>query len=270
MSNLSTTLKEHFQQFLYTLYTIPEAIRFFRKNRLWEGFLNYGWVNKILILLAILAGIKTLAIVFDSMEKVDTSNAMALMSSIGNFTGSFFKNQWAFFTEGGVRYGILVLLEIFIFHVCHRAVDILMQDKLKEPRFNDFIKAQVRILILSMLCVIAENIVVALVSPVISIIPAISWLKAPILFLIHCFFMGMLVLDNYNEIFELKIKQSFRYSLHFPGIALALGIVLRVCFYVPFLGPIVGTLLTAVTVSLVMFEHADLHKPDGHWREELV
>lgn len=270
MSNFSTTLKEHFTQFLYTLHSIPGAIRFFRDNRLWEGFLRYGWVNKILVFIAIIAGVKTLGNVLSSVNKVDTSNAMALMSSMGNFFDNMAKSQWEFFTNEGFRYGILILMEIFIFHVCHRAVDILMKDKMKEPRLNDFIKAQIRIMVLGLMCMIAESIVVSIITPIISNLPGLSLLKEPVLFLIHCFFMGMLVLDNYNEIFGLKIKESFKYSLQFPGIALAVGIVLRICFLVPFIGPVIGTLITAVTVSLVMFEQANLQQTDGSWREELV
>jgi uncharacterized protein (DUF697 family) len=82
--------------------------------------------------------------------------------------------------------------------------------------------------------------------------------------------MGVLILDNYNEMFGLKIKESFKYSLRFPGIALAAGMVLRICFIVPFIGPVVGTLVTAVTVSIVMHELANLQLGDGDWEEELV
>jgi hypothetical protein len=270
MSNLRTYLKEHFNQFLYTLHSIPEAIRFFRKNRLWEGFLRYGWVNKILILVGIIAGLQMLGNVFESMNVMDTSNAMALMSSMDNFVDNLVKNQWEFFTDEGFRYGILILLEIFIFHVTHRAVDILLKDKMREPRLNDFIKAQIRIAVLGVICMVVEGIVVAIVEPIVKATPVVSWLKEPILFFIHCFFMGVLILDNYNEMFGLKIKESFKYSLRFPGIALAAGMVLRICFIVPFIGPVVGTLVTAVTVSIVMHELANLQLEDGDWEEELV
>lgn len=270
MSNFRTQLQEHFTQFLYTVHSIPESIRFFRRNRLWEGFLSYNWVNKILLFVGFIAVAKTLGNVFTSVNKVDTSNPIAMMSSMGGFIDQLLKSQWQFFTEGGFRYGILILLEIFIFHVCHRTVDILMKDKLREPRLNDFIKAQIRIAVLGIVCMVVENIVVAIVAPVIKGIPVLAWFKEPLLFLIHCFFMGVLILDNYNEIFGLKIKESFKYSLKFPGIALAVGIVLRICFLVPFIGPVVGTLVTAVTVSIVMFELTNLQETPGDWQEELV
>jgi hypothetical protein len=270
MSNLRTYLKEHFNQFLYTLHAIPEAIRFFRKNRLWEGFLRYGWVNKILVLVAIVAGAQTLGNVFESMNAMDTSNPMALMSSMDNVVSDLVKSQWAFFTDEGFRYGILILLEIFIFHVCHRTVDILLKDKMREPRFNDFIKAQVRIAVLGVICMVIEGIVVGILEPILKGIPVLFWFKEPILFFIHCFFMGVLILDNYNEMFGLKIKESFDYSLRFPGIVLAAGIVLRICFFVPIIGPVVGTLISAVTVSIVMHELANLQLRDGDWEGELV
>lgn len=269
MTNYRIQLKEHFTQFLYTLHSIPEAIGFFRKNRLWEGFLSYSWVNKILLLVGFIAGAKTLSNVFNSMNKVDTSNPMAMMSSMGGFVDNLVKNQWEFFMDGGFRYGILILLEIFIFHVCHRTVDILLKDKMKSPTLNDFIKAQIRIMVLGLICATVENIVVAILTPFLKGIPVLALFKEPILFLIHCFFMGVLILDNYNEIFGLKIKESFKYSLQFPGIALAVGIVLRICFLVPVIGPVIGTLVTAVTVSIVMFELTNLQET-GNWEEELV
>jgi hypothetical protein len=255
---------------LYTLHSIPEAIRFFRKHRLWQGFLRYGWVNKILIFVAIVVGLNTLVNLMDSMEKVNTQSPMALMSSMGTFFGDFFKGQWDFLTDEGFRYGILILLEIFIFHVCHRTIDILMKDKLPEPTLKDFIKAQIRIAVLGALCMTIEGVLVSILKPIIGATPGLSWFQEPILFLIHCFFMGVLILDNYNEIFGLKIKESFRFSLQYPGIALAVGIVLRTCFLLPVIGPVIGTLVTAVTVSIVMSELSNLHRNPQAWQEELV
>lgn len=270
MANLRMYFKEHYNQFLYTLHSLPESLRFFRKNRLWEGFLHYGWVNKILILVGLIAGLETLGNVFSSMNKVDTSNPLAMMSSMGNFVDNLIKSQWSFFTDEGVRYAILILMEIFIFHVCHRTVAILLKDQMPEPKLSDFIKAQIRIAILGFVCMMIEGIVVGILSPIINNLPVLAWFKEPILFFIHCFFMGILILDNYNEIFGLKIKESFKYSLRFPGIALAAGIVLRICFLVPFFGPIIGTLITAVTVSIVLHELANLQIPEGEWEHELV
>ncbi len=268
-------LKVLYAQFLYALHTLPEAVRFFRQHRLWEGFWRYGWVTKILMVAGILASLQLLDGLLEVFGNIDTSNAMSIVSTASVNLGDFAKNQFQFFTDEGARYVILVLLEILVFHVCHRTVDILMTDRAHKPTLHDFIKAQVRMMVVAIVYLVIESLVSIPISIFFKIASPLAVFEEPVLLIVHCTFLGMMVMDNYNEIFGLKIKESLRESRQFLGIALALGLVLRLFFLLPGIGPVIGTILTGVAASIILHENSTLHlrrRQDmaGVWEEELV
>jgi uncharacterized protein YqgC (DUF456 family) len=268
-------VKVLYAQFLYALHTLPEAVRFFRQHRLWEGFLRYGWVAKILMVVGVLASLQVLGGLLKVFGNIDTSNAMSIVSTASVNFGDFAKNQLQFFTDGGARYVILVLLEILVFHVCHRTVDILMTDRVHKPTLHDFIKAQVRMFVVAIVYLVIESLVSIPITIFFKIVSPLAMFKDAVLLVVHCVFLGMMVMDNYNEIFGLKIKESLRESRQYLGIALALGLVLRLFFLIPGIGPVIGTLLTGVAASMILHENSTLHlrgREDmaGVWEEELV
>jgi hypothetical protein len=268
-------LKVLYAQFLYAFHTLPEAVRFFRQHRLWEGFWRYGWVTKILMVVGILASLQLLGGLMKVFGNIDTSNAMSIVSTASVNFGDFAKNQFQFFTDEGARYVILVLLEILVFHVCHRTVDILMTDRAHKPTLHDFIKAQVRMMVVAIVYLVIESLVSIPISIFFKIVSPLAIFEEPVLLIVHCTFLGMMVMDNYNEIFGLKIKESLHESRQFLGIALALGLVLRLFFLIPGIGPVIGTILTGVAASIILHENSTLHlrgRQDmaGVWEEELV
>ena len=67
------SVREYHAQFLYTLSSYPKAVRFTQTNKLWEGFWRYGWVSRLLVVLAVVAGLKFLSLIFNWFQQVDTS-----------------------------------------------------------------------------------------------------------------------------------------------------------------------------------------------------
>jgi hypothetical protein len=269
-------MRAFYAQFLYTLHSIPEAWRFFRTNRLWEGFWKYSWVAKLLLLAGVLASLQLLGNIMQFFSRIDTSNAMSLVNTAAASAGEFVKAQYKFFVDGGARYIILVLLEILVYHVCHRTVDLLMKDRVHKPTLHDFLRAQIRMMVVAVVYMVLEGLVNIPISIFFKILSPLEPLEGVVKYLVHCLFLGMMVMDNYNEIFGLKIKESLRVSQRFPGVALGLGLVLRLCFYLPGLGPVIGSLITGVAASIILHENTDLHlltsreEMAGSWEEELV
>ena len=117
-------LREQYQQFLYVFYSLGDGLRFTRKYRLWEGFLKYGWVSRLAILLSIIAG---------------------------------FKEEYNLLFAGGMKYTMLIFLEILIFHITRRTLNILKLES-GDPTLKAFIRAQIRMLKISLVCYVLESV----------------------------------------------------------------------------------------------------------------
>lgn len=256
--NRKELLSEYFEQFLYTLHSFPEAVRFFVRHRLWEGFWRYGWVAKFLLIVGIIASFKFMGIFFESLNKLDTSSATAALSSIGTAAQHLVSKEFNFLFQSGMRYILLVLMEILVFHVCTRTIDVLTNDQ-HQPTMRDFVRAEVRMIKVGAYAWVMESLFSGLIKGTGAMFPMISFLQYPIIFLLQAYFMGFTVIDNYFEQFELTIKQSIKRALNYIGVVLAMGITLQIFFQLPLVGAVIGPLLTGVAIALVMMENDNLH-----------
>ena len=133
-------------QFFDTLSAIPEAWQMIRERRLWRGIDRYGWVTKVLVVAAVLFGWSFLKLVikwFGQLSAVDSPGAA--LSSVGNLAGNLAMEGYESFTSGLMKYVILLLSEVIIYHFMQRALEELM-DKPVSTRFQDFLDAQIRML----------------------------------------------------------------------------------------------------------------------------
>jgi hypothetical protein len=265
--NRKELLSEYFEQFLYTLHSFPVAVRFFVRHRLWEGFWRYGWVAKFLLIVGIIASFKFMGIFFESLNKLDTSSATAALSSMGTAAQHLVSKEFNFLFQSGMRYILLVLMEILVFHVCTRTIDVLTNDQ-HQPTMRDFVRAEVRMIKVGAYAWFMESLFSSLIKGTAGMFPMISFLQYPIVFLLQSYFMGFTVIDNYFEQFELTIKQSVKRSHHFIGVVLAMGITLQIFFQLPLIGTLIGPLLTGVTIALVMMENDNLHLQKRRHHEE--
>lgn len=256
--NYLQTAKEHYNQLLYTFYTYPQAIQFIIKHKLWDGFWKYSWVGKMLLLGAILMGLKFIGSLREWFQQADVTDPLAAMSSVSNLMVNVVSDEVEFLTQGSMRYLMIILLEVVIFHVCRKSLSILT-GKDSDSTMGAFIKAQIRMIKVVLFCYIMEMLVGIGVKTFVGIFDFLAFTKPVLLFISSIFFMGFAVMDNYLEQFEMTIKESFKFSKGFVGVALGTGLALHVFFLVPIIGPVIAPFLSAVTVTLAMFELSDIH-----------
>lgn len=256
------SLQNYFSQFILTLGKIRESIDFLYKHRLWEGFWSYGWVVRFLVVAGLIFSLKFIQIVYNWMERASAADPIAALSSMGDLMSTFAHEGYSFFYHGAMKYILLVLMEIIIFHVVRRSIAILTNED-SEASLTAFIQAQKRMINVVFRVFILELVFKAIVKAAFWALGPIDFLEPGILFLIQCYFLGFAVLDNYHEQFGMSIKQSFAYGKQYLGVSLALGIFLQLAFYIPIAGAVAGPLIAAVTVSLVMFQLSDLHLRRG-------
>lgn len=245
-------------QFVHTLRSHITAVRFTRKHKLWEGFWRYGWVSKMLILIALFIGLKFFGIFMKWINQFREADSEEMMVVVSGMFTDFYNSGYAELFSGGTKYFMLILLEVIIFHMCRRTLEILNGKYEAALGFNDFIKAQIRMLKVGLYSWVLEIVVAALAGVGLGIF-GISFLEDGIVFIAQCYFLGWAVVDNYNEQFGLTINESLKYTSQYFGIALAVGAVLYIIMLIPIAGPIVGPIIAAVTATIVMYDLSDLH-----------
>lgn len=247
-------LKEYSEQFRYTLFKMPDAGRFIQNHRLWEGFWKYGWVSRLLIVAALIIGLKFLSVAINWFQHLSLGNPSQAFQSMG----ILFTEGFGFLFSGGMKYAMLVLLEVLVFHFSRRTLYILTGNE-ASAAFEDFVNAQVRMIKVGMYAWVMELLFTIAFKIFFGIFGFLDFLQPGFVFAIQCYFLGFAILDNYHEQFELTIKESSRYALKYIGVAAAAGLVAYLMMLVPVAGVIAAPIITSVAATLVMYELSDLH-----------
>ena len=225
-------------------------------NRLWRGLREYGWVAKALLTVAAIIGIYMIseAVEFYSDHRDDA--VQALFMSQDSLFLRLARDAYDSLSEGSMKWVILVLLEVIIYHFMRQTLKIVLGKNVENAHeLKPFINAQRRMLVVSFWALLLEN---GLHSATDSIFPA--FISAPANLAISCGLLGFVVADNYNEQFGLNITQSGRNLWRkYIGICIGLGLPLFFMLKIPLLGAIVGPLVTSVTAAIVLRERSDLH-----------
>jgi CysZ protein len=250
--------KSYLQQFFLTLFHYPEAWDFIKKHQIWRGLRSYGWVVRLLIFVAIIFGLHMFSSLADWVRQLSNSeNPISFQAGMSSFFDKVAVEnfKWAF--DGGAKYLILILLEILVFHVTRKTLEIKTGIS-RDATFNSFLHAEWRMIKVAFFCLVMEKLANIPIAIVTGILPLESVLEPLLKFLVSCFFLGFAILDNYNEIFKLRIRESFKATGPMFGIAMAIGMVTFILMYLPLVGAIAGTILGAVVGTIILEENEEL------------
>ena len=251
-------LKTYLIQFRDTMMTHSEAVIFIRKHKLWEGFWKYGWVSKGLVILAILLGLKLLDTIFDWWQTSEMDDAGETIASVGHLFQNVAFEGYDFLFAGGMKYVMMMLLEVIIFHMCRGTLEVLT-GKTSDLSFNAFFNAQIRMIKVAIQSYVMELLFGIVIGIAFGIIGGFDFLKPVLKYTVHCYFLGFIVFDNYAEQFDFTIKESTKIARDYIGVCLALGLTTNVLLLIPVIGAIAAPVLVAVTVTIVMYHTSDLH-----------
>jgi len=249
----------YFRQFIFTLRKHREAIDFIYEKKIWEGFWRYGWVAKLLIVLGVLISLKFLSIIFNWMTEADASTPLAVLSSVGTLFQNIASEGYRFLFAGSMKYIMVILLEIVIFHVSRRTLSILTGED-SDATFNAFLEAQKRMIKVVIYCFVMEMIATLLIKIFFGIFGFVDFLKPVALFAVQSYYLGFAVVDNYHEQFGMEIKESAKAMVDYLGVALAVGMFLQLAFAIPVAGTVGGPFIAAVAGTLAMHELSAMHR----------
>lgn len=251
------------RDFIHTVKTYREVFQFIMKNKLWKGFTEYSWVSNFMLLIGAIISLRFGGIIGNWVDQA-TTQGMSI-ASVGNLFSETFHEGKELFMMSGFKYIILILLEVVIFHFARKTLEVLTGEA-AQATLKDFITAQVRMFKVVIFSYTMETIFSIFAKMILSAV-GLDYLEMIAVFFIQCFFLGFAVVDNYNEIYEMSIKNSFKYTRQYAGVAIGVGVVIYVLMLVPVIGAVLAPLLGAVTATMVMYE---LNKEDDSMEEFLT
>jgi hypothetical protein len=246
---MSEKVSEFFRQLVTTLMFHKFAYQFIREYKPWQGLRQYGWAVKVLIIVAILLGLQFFQFFFEIIRKLST-NPTALQAGLaGTFSGFSFEN-FSWMLHGGKKYLILIILEIVTYHFVQRTLEIRL-GRVPDYSFKTFMKVEKRMIVVSIVSWIAENIIRGLLNIPLGIF-GLNFLKQPLGLIIQFFFLGFTMIDSYHDCYGLKVEESRRRTVRVAGVAVAIGGIAYMLMFVPIAGVVAATMLGAVTATMAM------------------
>lgn len=262
MSKEQRHIPAFINDFLNTLKAYRKSYEFIKENRLWEGMTRYKAILAILIIIGLVLGLKILDIVQNmvSTRGVDEMGLINTMSIVKDVA----KESYNLLFLGGMKYVVLIFLEIIIFHFVRRTLEVKTGRDI-DVTLKAFLAAEVRMIKVVIFSFAMETIIGIGISIVLGIWN-LEFLKVFLVLLVQMYFLGFAFIDNYNELSGLGIRESERDTRKYPGVAVGIGSVAYILLLIPIAGSILVPVLGGVAATLVMF---DIRKPVFEPEEEV-
>ena len=226
-----------------TVHCSADVGRYVINKEVWQGLSAYRWLGRGLILAGIVLGLYTLTHL--GGEAASSSEAAASQQSLFSLDGL------AEYYNGSAKYVILILMEVVIFHFTRRTLMAITGEYI-DTTFNTFIAAEKRMIKVAFYSFIMESIWRLGGNIAFGILDVEAWFKMPYKYLLESFYLGFAVIDNYNELKDMSIKQSHRYTIYHMPVALIIGGMLFLILKIPFAGAVLGPIVCSVLATLTM------------------
>ncbi len=231
---------------------LTETYEFIKEHRLWEGFFKNRWITVLTIFVSILFSIIICS------RLLDTSYISDLLGEEGatvqrSGLGLLLMEGDKIFFSGGIKYLLLIVLEVLMFHVAVRTLSILRNQEITLDA-KDFLRAEIRMVKVMIRSFILGLIPLIIFKIIFSILGISNLTNIP-MFFVYSYYLGFAFFDNYNEQFGLTIKESAELTKENMGAAIMLGIAAHVILILPIIGAIIMPIFCAVAATL--YAHKD-------------
>ncbi|MGB4959913.1 MAG: hypothetical protein WBO36_10590, partial [Saprospiraceae bacterium] len=180
-------------------HKLINTIPFIIKNKLWEGFFQH----KIVMIVSIISAIaipwsilKYLGSKIESYQETPTTVMGALNSGM----------SLSSLMDGGNKYLALILIQMLAVYFSNKTIEHISGVTI-HMSIREMVDSQIRVIKLSIRNWAFELVIGIGVSIVLGIFGP-DWLEAPAKFVIACYFVGFIFMDNYNHAYAIKIKDS--------------------------------------------------------------
>lgn len=244
-----------FRHFFKTIVTHRKATQFIHRHKVWKGLNKYGWFVKIITVVGLIVGLSAFLKVFNIIDAARVGTISETVQSMSMVAKDLWHESYEFFFMGSFKYIVMVVMEILLFHVTRRTIEIKTGRKL-DTSFKSFIRAEKRMIKAVIAAFIMETIFSFIAKLFLGIF-GLDMLGTIVAMLIQCYFLGFVMLDNYNELFDVSIRESEKICRAFAGVTVGIGLVTYILLLIPVIGAVVAPFVGAVTATLVMHDLKD-------------
>ncbi len=231
-------------QVIEALKHIREAHPFIKTNTLWKGYFNQGWRYSVTILLAMLVGILFIMNILRSVESLSINDINSAASGLALIAENIYY-------DGGIKYLIFILLQMFIFHMSHRTLEVLTGVS-KPTSWKDFYKVMVRGFKLAIRNFFMEIVTGTVISIILGIL-ALSLFKSTALLFLQFYFIGYTYMDIYFYQGGLRVRETSKYIRHHAAAAIVIGAFGFGLFLIPLAGAFIAPLICSVAATTYLF-----------------
>lgn len=253
-------INQFFTQFRLGMFYIRKAIPFIRTHQLWQGMSQYGWLVKCFLLVGIILGIKLFMLLVDFLFNLEVGNPFAVTSSVFHLFQEVGNESYNLFFLGGFKYVVVLAVEVLIIHFGGKTTEILT-GKAFHLTFKQFIEEQLRALKMIIRKFILELIVTILIGIVLGIV-GMDFLESPTILLVQCYFLGVVILDNYFKQRNKTTGESEKIIRRYAGLATAIGMFFYCMLLIPIIGAIIGACIAGVAGTLALHELKPLEETE--------
>lgn len=266
MSRVDSTIN-YVRQFSLAIASWQQSWYFVQEHKPWKGLKEYGWVAKLVIAGAVLFGFQFCYSLVSWISNLGASSQpLGLTSTMSTFYSDVALKNFEWIFSGGSKYLILILLEVLVFHFTRFTLSFLTGRE-SDSTFDAFIKAEIRMIKVSIRCWFMETVIIFLLGIGLSIF-GMEGSKEFLGFFIQCYFLGYAMIDNYFECFGATIKESFTQVWEVPGVAIGIGIVAYGLMHIPLVGVVLATTFGAVAATIAIYK---LQPPEAlHFEAQIV
>jgi len=252
------SIEEATHQISDSIESMKKVVPFIKENKLLSSIKNHKWISIITLIASILITYILICNCIDYFSSSPLKNEainLEIDDKINEEQISRLKDtSKTLLLTGGWKYLFLIVFELVIFFFATQTLAILKGIKIN-PTLKQFIKAEKR-----MIKVMVRNFIQALIiGIVVHIVLSIASQKqytGIIMFFVHAYYIGFAFMDNYNEQFEIEIKESQKIVLKHGYASTFLGVVISLLLYIPLLGPLITPLFGAITATLYGHKNA--------------
>lgn len=228
------------------IYYATTGFRFIKEHRLWTGMAQYRWLSIVLVVMALLIGLRFAHFLSSWWTQPELAEQGVMESTMGLFSTSWLAVK-DFFFDGSYPYLVLVLIEVLIFHFVRRTLMIVTGQTI-DTRFKTFLSSQMRMISLGVVSFVLDAVFTFLLNLPLGIL-GLSVLKPIATQGVQAFFMGVIIVDNYNEVYHMTIRQSLAYCWQYGGLTIIVGALVSILILAPLVGVIIGPILGAVVAA---------------------
>ncbi|MBK9257100.1 MAG: hypothetical protein IPM42_16610 [Saprospiraceae bacterium] len=228
---------------------------FIYKNKLWSGFFKDKLVRIVTIVAAVMIPWSLINFISTKFSDVPQSTEDVKLGAAALESQLQFKDLF----DGTNKYIVIILIQMLVVFFSNKTIEYLSGVTI-HMSVKEMIQSQFRVLVVSVRNWILELILGIGVAIIIGITGP-DFLEDWVKYLLGCYFVGFLFIDNYNNSFGMKIKESSQVVRNHAAAAVLVGLVTKILLLIPFAGVLIVSFVCSVATTWYM--HTSSDQKDG-------